>query len=203
VSDFHSYSPSEGHGLKHNPFKALITPRPIGWISTCSAAGAANLAPYSYFNALCDYPPLVGFVSAGMKDSLTNILETGEFVHNLVPHSLAEKMNETSGNFEHGVSEIDAAGLLSLKSDLVRPHRLADSPAAMECKLVETKVLAGLNGEKTQCTLVIGEVVRIHIHHSVIRDGLVDEARMALVGRLGYFNYVANSDVFVMKRPII
>ena len=201
VFKFHSYTPSEGHGLKYNPFKALVTPRPIGWISTVSPDGAVNLAPYSYFNALCDNPPILMFSSHTRKHSLENIEATGEFVHNVCSAALAEEMNTTSANYPAGVSEMAEAGLEGLASDVVAAPRLAAAPASFECKLVEIKELRDASGQATAWWMVIGEVVRAHINMDFIRDGIVDERALSLLGRLGYFNYAAVDDIFEMKRP--
>lgn len=201
MSQFHSYTPAEGHNLKFSPFKALIAPRPIGWISSLSDAGVPNLAPYSFFNAFCEKPTIIGFCSYGRKDSLKNVEVTGEFVHNLVSGPLVEVMNETSGAYPPEVDEIELTGLETIASDFVAPPRLAAVPAAMECKLIETKVLHGVDGTASACTLVLGEVVRIHIDKAVLRDGVVDEEALGLVGRLGGFNYAGVEKVFALKRP--
>lgn len=201
MPEFHSYTPAEGHNLRFSPFKALVAPRPIGWISSLSADGVPNLAPYSFFNAFCEKPAIIGFCSYGRKDSLTNIEATGEFVHNLVSGPLADAMNQTSGDYPPDISEIDMAGLETIPSEVVAPPRVAASPATMECKLIETKVLHGVDKIPSECTLVLGEVVRIHINTSFLQDGVVDEEALALVGRLGGFNYAKVSDVFAIKRP--
>lgn len=198
---FHSYSPSEGHGLKYSPFKALIAPRPIGWISTVSKSGVVNLAPYSFFNALCELPPILGFTSYGRKDTLINIEETGEFVHNVTPTKMLEAMNQTSGLYAKEINEMDKAGLESLPSELVAPPRIASAPATMECKLLEIKRMIGLDGVETDSWLVLGEVVRIHIDKAFLVDGMVDEEALGLLGRLGYFNYAGVDDVLTLKRP--
>jgi len=198
---FHSYSPAQGHGLKYDPFKALIAPRPIGWISSVSGDGAVNLAPYSFFNALCASPPIIGFTSFGVKDSLRNITATGEFVHNCVSGDLAEKMNQTSCNFPHGINEMVEAGLESVASDLVVPPRVLAAHAAMECKLIETKNIADSAGNKTDCHLVLGEVVRIHIDQNYINEGIVDEEKLGLAARLGYFNFSNVANLYAMRRP--
>ena len=200
-ANFYSYSPSDGHGLKYSPFKALIGPRPIGWISSISKSGMVNLAPYSFFNAFCETPPIIGFTSFGEKDSLRNISETGEFVHNCVSSDLAEKMNLTSGNYPNDINEMAEAGLAAIPSDDVTPPRVASALAAMECKLIEVKRMEDRHGEKTNCHLVLGEVVRIHISEKILTDGLVDEEALGLLGRLGYFNYTKVDDVFAMRRP--
>lgn len=201
MPNFHSYTPAEGHNLKFSPFKALIAPRPIGWISSLSAEGVGNLAPYSFFNAFCERPPIIGFCSYGRKDSLRNVEATGEFVHNLVTCPMVEVMNETSGDYGPEIDEIELAGLETIASDVVAPPRLARAPAAMECKLIDTKVLHDADGAPSECILVLGEVVRIHINKAILRDGIVDEAALGLVGRLGAFNYAQVADVFALKRP--
>lgn len=198
---FHSYSPTAGHGLKHNPFKALISPRPIGWISSRSGDGVSNLAPYSFFNALSEDPPLLAFSSSGRKDSLRNIEETGEFVHNVAGQALVDQMNATSAPYSADLSEIEATGLATLPGEDVDALRLADAPAAFECKLVEIKQLEDRKGAKINNYLIIGEVVRVHIQQGLIKDGMIDEAAVAAVGRLGYFNYASVKDIFALARP--
>lgn len=198
---FHSYNPQDGHGLKHNPFKALISPRPIGWISSRSAKGISNLAPYSFFNALSEAPPLLGFSSSGRKDSLCNIEATGAFVHNVAGQELVTQMNASSAPYDHEISEIEMLGLATLPSDVVDVPRLAEAPASLECKLVDIRQLEDHKGAKLQNYLIIGEVVRVHIQERFIQDGMIDEAALAAVGRLGYFNYAAVSDIFALARP--
>src|SRR3954464_10966479 len=134
MGDTHFYEPKEGHRLPHDPFKAIVAPRPIGWISTVDARGCGNLAPYSLFNAFCDSPPIVGFSSSGRKDSQRNVEETGEFVANLATRRQADAMNLTSAALPHGVNEFEAAGLTAAPSRLVTPPRVADAPAALECQ---------------------------------------------------------------------
>lgn len=201
MAQFHSYSPKDGHGLKYSPFKALIAPRPIGWISSVSATGAVNLAPYSFFNAFCELPPIIGFCSYGRKDSLHNIEETGVFVHNIVGAPLMAEMNQTSGRYPHGIDEMREAGLEAIASDLVAAPRVAAAPAAMECKLIEIKQLADAEGNKAECFLILGEVVRIHIDERILKDGMVDELALAAVARLGYFNFSKVESVYPMARP--
>lgn len=201
MSDYHSYDADSEHGLNHNPFKALIAPRPIGWISSLFEDGTVNLAPYSYFNALCDAPPLVGFSSAGRKHSLLNIERTGEFVHNLVSAAQMKQMNVTSAPMADGESEADIAGLPLEASDTVAAPRVAGAPAALECKLVDIRRLTAANGAQTKCWFVIGQVMRLHIDKAHIRDGMVDQLSMGLVSRLGYFDYAQVDNVFAMPRP--
>lgn len=201
VSRFHSYEPRKGHGLPHDPLKALISPRPIGWISSVNKAGVPNLAPYSFFNLLADTPPILSFSSTGWKHSVANIADTGEFVHNVVPRHLLADMNMTSASFGISESEFDKIGLEGLPSDLVKPLRVAKAPASLECKLIEIKELKGADGEGTGNYLVLGEVVRVHIDRAILSDGMVDEENLALLGRLGYFNYASVANVFVQPRP--
>ena len=125
------------HGLKHDPFKAIVAPRPIGWITSMSAAGEINLAPYSFFNGVCSRPNLVMFSSEGRKDSLAFIEETKEFVCNLATFDLRDAMNKTSAPFERGVNEMERAGLAPAPSRLVKPPRVAASPCALECVLLQ------------------------------------------------------------------
>jgi len=195
------YEPSKGHGLPHDPFKAIVAPRPIGWISTLDKNGAVNLAPYSYFNALSGNPPLVWFSSDGEKDSATAAVETGEFVANLVSRLLAEKMNATSVNAPRGVNEFDYAGLEMAPSRLVKPPRVADTPAALECKVTDVYRPRGLSGVETGAVVVVGEVVGVHIDAAYVHDGLFDSAMAGNVARLGYFDYSSTDRVFAMRRP--
>ncbi|MEM7696045.1 MAG: flavin reductase family protein [Pseudomonadota bacterium] len=189
------------HGLPHDPFKALVAPRPIGWISTLDAAGRPNLAPYSFFNALADHPHLVMFSSGGAKDSQTNAEATGEFVSNLATLTLRDAMNATSVPLEHGQSEFEFAGLEMAPSLAVAPPRVKASPIAMECKVVEVVALKGADGVRASYTMVIGEVVMIHIDESVMRDGIVDLELAQPIARCGYRDYAAVTELFQMKRP--
>ena len=195
------YEPSGGHGLPHDPFKALVSPRPIGWISTVNAAGEINLAPYSYFNALSGRPPLVWFSSDGEKDSATAAGETGEFVANLVGRELAEKMAATSVDAPRGVSEFDYAGLTMAASTLVRPPRVAEAPAALECKVTEILRPRGLDGKEVGSVVVIGEVVGVYIDDRYLTDGLFDAVKAGNVSRLGYLDYATIDRTFAMRRP--
>ena len=147
MGDTHFYQPKDGHRLPHDPFKAIVAPRPIGWISTVDAEGRPNLAPYSFFNAFCDNPPVVGFSSSGRKNSQRNVEETGEFVVNLATRRQAEAMNRTSATLPHGVNKFEAAGLRAAPSRLVRPPRVADAPAALECRLLLVLPITELDGK--------------------------------------------------------
>src|SRR5581483_2679671 len=163
MPEFHFYEPSKGHNLPHDPFKAIVAPRPIGWISSVDKQGRVNLAPYSFFNAICDRPPMVMFSSSGWKDSVSNIETMREFVCNLVTRGLAEKMNQTSASLAHGVNEFEFAGLTAAPSRMVAPPRVADAPAALECKLVQIVQLRDVDGAVLDQYVTIGQVVGVHI----------------------------------------
>ena len=187
--------------LPHNPFKALIAPRPIGWVTTRSAAGAINLAPYSYFNAFADRPPIIAFCSEGRKDSVTNVAETEEFVWNMPTWALREAMNQTSVALERGRSEPVFADIEMAPSRLVAPPRVKASPAALECKLIEVKRLVDRRGTALDSWLVFGEVVGVHLDPTFLKDGIVDMAAMRPIARCGYNDYVVADHVFQMVRP--
>lgn len=191
------------HGLAHNPFKALVAPRPIGWISSLDVEGRANLAPYSFFNALADSPPLVMYASNGRKngvdegkDTLANLRATGEFVVNVVSYALRDAMNLSSGHYPAGEDEFARAGLTPLSCKVVAPPRVAGAPAALECRL--WKVI-DLPGEAN--AMAIGEVVGVHIDEAVLADGRVDVTRYQPLARLGYRDYAAVRNVFALNRP--
>ena len=203
-AQYHSYDPAEGHRLPHDPFKAIIAPRPIGWISTVDTDGRANLAPYSYFNALASDPPILGFSSEGRKDSLSNIEKTGEFVFNLVSFSLVKAMNETSGSYRPDVDEFAVAGLERVPSLKVKPPRVAASPATLECKCLDIIQLKALDGRKIDNFLVMGEVVEVHIDKTFLRDGVFDTAAAQSVARCGYRgDYAKVESLFQMLRPVV
>lgn len=189
------------HGLPFDPFKALVSPRPIGWISSKSATGILNLAPYSFFNALSSRPNIVMFSSSGYKDSVRNIDETGEFVCNIASRDLLHQMSETSAPAAPDVDEFDLAGLRTEKSISVAPPRVADAPAAMECKHLQTLALKDLDGNSAETWVVIGQVTWIHINDDVIVDGFVDVTRYQPLSRLGYTHYAAVESVFSLDRP--
>ncbi|HEY2017643.1 MAG TPA: flavin reductase family protein [Bryobacteraceae bacterium] len=202
MPEFHFYEPSKGHGLPHDPFKAIVAPRPIGWISTRDAEGAVNLAPYSYFNAVCDRPPMVMFSSSGWKDTVANIQATGEFVCNLVTRPLAERMNLTSAALPHGVNEFEFAKLEAAPCVLVTPPRVAEAPAALECKLVQIVRLHDRDGSALDQYLTIGEVVGVHIDRAYLSEGLFDLLAAHPVQRAGYTaDYTEATTGFKMKRP--
>ena len=200
----HSYQPQLGHGLKHDPFNAIVGPRPIGWISTQSASGHLNLAPYSFFNAFNYVPPIIGFSSIGFKDTVRNIEETGEFVWNLVTRPLAEAMNQTCANVGPEENEFELAGLTPLPSQVVAVPRVSESPVAFECRSTQILQLQGIGGEKVQTWLVLGEVVAVHIAKRLLKDGVFDTAAADIVLRGGgqgdYFS-VKPEQLFRMFRP--
>ncbi len=201
------YRPDEPHGLARNPFNALIVPRPIGWISSVDSDGGANLAPYSFFNAVAYQPPQVVFAGTGphadggLKDTVRNIEVTGEFVCNLVTRELAARMNITSAAAPRGADEFDVAGLTKEASRLVQPPRVAESPVHLECRLVEIVTLRTTDPVQAPNRLVIGEVVGIHIAERVLTDGFVDIAKLQPVARLGYLDYAPVTEAFSMDRP--
>lgn len=194
------------YDLPHNPFNALIVPRPIGWISTLGNDGAVNLAPYSFFNAVAYFPPQVMFSAVGTnrhgahKDTLRNIQETGEFVVNLATWELREQVNLSSIMAPPGVDEFELAGLDREPSVVIRPPRVAQSPAHLECVLTRTVSLPADDPDQPN-TVVFGRVVGIHIKDSVMTGGRVDIRKLRPIGRLGYQDYVAVTDTFSMTRP--
>ena len=192
------------HDLPHDPFKALIAPRPIGWITTISKDGIVNLAPYSFYNAMASDPHYVCFGSGGMKDSWRNIEETGEFVCNMATWELREQMNTTSADVSCDVNEMELAGLEVAPCEMVRPPRVAKSPAAFECTHFKTVELDKGDGDDHEYAIIIGKVVGIHIADEFIDDnGLFDTAKAMPIARGGYHNYsvVREDNSFTMKRP--
>ncbi len=189
------------HGLPHDPFKAIIAPRPIGWITSMSASGAINLAPYSFFNGVRSKPPMVMFASETRKDSQAFIEETKEFVCNLATWDLREQMNQTSAPYPRGVNELEEAGLTAAPCRLVKPPRVAEAPCALECKYVQTIALRDYVGQALDGFVVIGQVVGVHIDERYIRNGLLDTAAMKPIARGGYHDYSVLTESFTMKRP--
>ena len=181
----HFYEPSKGHGLAHDPFNAIVGPRPIGWVSTRGRDGSVNLAPYSFFNAFCYTPPIVGFSSTGEKDSLRNVRETGEFVWNLTTRELAEQMNQSCAAVPYGTDEFALAGLTALPSRLVDVPRVAESPVNFECKVIQVVPLTSHTGEPAQGWLTLGEVVAVHIAKPLLKDGVFDTFGADIVLRAG------------------
>jgi flavin reductase (DIM6/NTAB) family NADH-FMN oxidoreductase RutF len=193
------------HGFQYDPFKALVVPRPIGWISSLSPEGKVNLAPYSYFNAFAENPHYVAYGSGssrsgGNKDTLRNIEETQEFVVNIATYDLREAVNATSANVPRGTDEFALAGLTKAASRLVKPPRVAESPANFECRLYQIVPLPSDDGSVDN-HLVIGRVLGIHIDDRFIVDGRVDTVAMRPLARLGYSEYAAISESFRMRRP--
>jgi flavin reductase (DIM6/NTAB) family NADH-FMN oxidoreductase RutF len=189
------------HGLARNPLKAIVAPRPIGWITSMSAKGDINLAPYSFFNAVSDDPPMVLFSSEGPKDSLVFVEETKEFVCNLATFDLRNAVVETSGQFPRGVNEMDQCGLAPAPSRLVRPPRVAASPCALECRLLQIVDVKDLQGRPSTRYVVFGQVVGVHIDDRFIKDGRLDTAAMQPLARCGYTDYSVVDKVFAMARP--
>ena len=200
----HFYEPRHGHGLPHDPFNAIVGPRPIGWISTRSAGGAVNLAPYSFFNAFNYTPPIVGFASIGYKDTVRNAEQTGEFAWNLVTRPLAEAMNQTCAAVPPEVDEFTLAGLTPVASRLIAVPRVLESPVSFECRCTQIIQLQGVNGDKVPTWLVLGEVVAVHIAQTLLKDGIYDTAAAGHVLRGGgpadYFS-IGPEQLFKMRRP--
>ena len=203
-TDIHHYEPAQGHGLPHDPFNAIVGPRPIGWISSRGAHGGVNLAPYSFFNAFNYIPPIIGFSSIGAKDTLRNIRETREFVWNLVTRPLAEAMNASCAPVPPDVNEFGLAGMTELPSHRVAVPRVAESPVTFECKLTQILQLQGADESPVNSWLVLGEVVAVHIARRFLKDGIYDTAAAQPVMRGGgpadYFSIDAEN-LFKMHRP--
>lgn len=202
------YDPrTEPHGLKYDPFKALVAPRPVGWIGTLGADGRPNLAPYSFFNAVSDRPPVVLFSSAGRKDSLANIEATGEFTCSLATWDLREAMNLSSATVASDVDEFALAGLEPVASKSIRAPRVAASPAALECRLWKTLEMPPdpKHPERGGNVVVFGLVVGIHIDDAFIRDGRFDTAGARPIARMGYMDYavVTPETTFELNRPMV
>ena len=200
----HFYEPRNGHGLPHDPFNAIVGPRPIGWISTRSTTGVFNLAPYSFFNGFNYTPPIIGFSSVGYKDSLRNVEQTREFCWNLVTRPLAEAMNQTCAAVASDVSEFDLAGLTPIASQLIAAPRVAESPVSFECRCTQIIQLQNTAGETVPTWLVLGEVVGVHIAAAFLKDGVYDTAAAEPILRGGgpadYFS-IGAEQLFRMRRP--
>jgi flavin reductase (DIM6/NTAB) family NADH-FMN oxidoreductase RutF len=195
------YEPRNGHGLPHDPSKAIVAPRPIGWISTLDENGEPNLGPYSFFNMFSSRPFLVWFSSEGRKDSATHAEATGEFVVNLVGRELAQKMNRSAVDAPRGVNEFGYAELTAAPCRLVKPPRVAEAHAALECRVTDISTPRGLDGVASSSVVVSGEVVGVHIDDAVLKDGLFDIIAAGNVGRLGYMDYASVDATFAMRRP--
>lgn len=200
------YRPPGHHGLRHNPFNALVIPRPIGWISSLDAEGRVNLAPYSFFNGVAYTPPQVMFAATGLhehggfKDTVANVQATKEFVVNLATWPLREAMNACSAPAPHEIDEFELAGLTPAPAETVKPPRVRESPVHLECRYVQTVELLTAKPESPNL-VVFGEVLGVHIDDSAIEDGLVRYDRLDVIGRLGYRDYVRVDNVFSMERP--
>jgi flavin reductase (DIM6/NTAB) family NADH-FMN oxidoreductase RutF len=203
-SEYYTYEPCKGHGLKYNPFNAIIGPRPIGWIASLNKAGQRNLAPYSFFNAFNYIPPIIGFCSVGHKDSVRNIQATGEFVWNLVTRPLAEAMNSSAASVPSGVDEFELSGLTPVASRKVKPPRVGESRVAMECKLSQVLQLQSAAGEAIESWLVLGEVVMVHIDRTLLKDGIYDTAAAHPILRAGgpsSYAEIRPENMFEVIRP--
>jgi flavin reductase (DIM6/NTAB) family NADH-FMN oxidoreductase RutF len=200
----HFYEPRFGHGLPHDPFNAIVGPRPIGWISSHDAQGRLNLAPYSFFNAFNYTPPIVGFCSIGAKDTLHNVRQTGEFAWNLVTRPLAEAMNTSCAAVPPEVNEFVLAGLTPAPSRVISVPRVAESPVSFECRVTQIVQLQGADGTPVESWLTLGEVVAVHIDKALLTDGVYDTAAAHPVLRGGgpadYFE-VGPAQLFRMSRP--
>ena len=197
------YKPEDGHGLPHNPFNAIVTPRPIGWISTRGTDGQDNIAPYSFFNAVAYVPPQVMFASTsakddrdGTKDSVANIRDTGFFCVNIVEYAMRDVMNQTSGPWAKDVDEFELAGIERAECETIPCARVANAPASLECKLTQ---LIKLPGETNYA--VFGEVTGVHMRDDCLVDGMFDVTRFNPLTRLGYRDYAVIRDLFSLKRP--
>jgi flavin reductase (DIM6/NTAB) family NADH-FMN oxidoreductase RutF len=197
------YRPEDGHGLPHNPFNAIVTPRPIGWISTRGADGSENLAPYSFFNAVAYVPPQVMFASTSAKpdrgdtkDSVANIRETGVFCVNIVEYAMRDAMNQTSGAWDKDTDEFTLAGIERAACETIACSRVANAPASLECRVTQIVALEGAAN-----FAVFGEVVGVHMRDDCLRDGMFDVLAFAPLTRLGYRDYSVIREVFSLSRP--
>lgn len=185
----------------HDVFKGLVIPRPIGWVSTVSRKGELNLAPYSYFNGVSSWPQIVCFASESPKDSQTFAEETGEFTWSMATWNLREQMNLSSAGLPRGESEFAFAQLATAPSKIVKPPRVAESPASLECKVTQVLRLKDLQGKETSGSVVFGQVVGIHVDEKFVKNGMVDAVAMQPIARCGYMQYTVIDRVFDMKRP--
>lgn len=196
------YAVADGHpGLPHDPFKAIVAPRPIGWISTVDRTGMHNLAPYSFFNAIGSKPPMVMFSSEGWKDTATACAETGEFVANLATFDLKDQMNESSAPLPRDRSEFPHVGLTPAPCRLVRAPRVLEAAAALECKVVEIFSPKTIDGGEIDNQIVIGQVIGVHIAERCLVDGRFDITRAGTIARCGWDEFLGIDGVFRMTRP--
>ena len=204
MTEYHFYETAKGHGLPHDPFNAIIGPRPIGWVSTLGKDGSVNLAPYSFFNGFNYHPPLIGFSSTTPKDSLRNCQETGEFVWNLSTRRLAEQMNASCAGVPYGTDEFALAGLTKAPSRLVTPPRVAEAQVNFECKVTEIINLKNHTGAHTTAWMVFGEVVAVHIDKALLKDGVFDTFGAGILLRAGgpsAYAQIGPETRFDMRRP--
>ncbi len=200
------FEPGNGHGLPHNPIAACVAPRPIGWISTVSRDGVGNLAPFSYFNLVHNFPPTVAFACNGLKadgapkDSWVNAKDTGEFVYNVATYALRDKVNRSSTSWSADVDELREVGLAPLPSRFVTPPRVAESPIHFECRTIQVMHLP-TEREENPSTVVFGQVIGVHIDDSCLTDGLVDYDKVQHLTRLGYLDFATIGERFPMPRP--
>lgn len=187
--------------MPHDPFKGLVVPRPIGWISSANRAGQVNLAPYSYFNGVLSRPRIVAFCSETEKDAAAFAIESGEFAWSMATWELRDKMNATSEGLPRGQSEFVYAGLATAPCRLVRAPRVADSPAAMECKVTQVVRVLDADGKETGGVVVYGQVIGIHLDERCLKNGRFDLAAVRPIARCGYDEYAVVDGVFSMKRP--
>ncbi|WP_304170626.1 flavin reductase family protein [Phenylobacterium aquaticum] len=200
----HAYEPAQGHGLRHDPFNAIVGPRPIGWISSQSAEGVVNLAPYSFFNAFNYTPPIIGFSTIGWKDSVANIQATGEFGWSLATRPLAEQMNLTCAPAPPQIDEFEVAGLTRAASKLIAPPTVLESPVNFECRLTQLIQLQAADGRALDTWLILGEVVAVRIDRAFIKDGVYDTAAAQPIlraGRMGDYYEITPQTMFEMRRP--
>ena len=197
------YRPEDGHGLPRNPFNAVVAPRPIGWISTRDGAGAENLAPYSFFNAVAYVPPQVMFSSTsakpdrdGTKDSMANIRDAGVFCVNIVEYAMRDAMNLSSGPWDREVDEFDKAGIERAECRTIACSRVARAPANLECRLTQIVTLPGKAN-----FMALGQVTGIHLRDDCLVDGIFDVTRFNPVARLGYSDYSTVRELFSLTRP--
>jgi flavin reductase (DIM6/NTAB) family NADH-FMN oxidoreductase RutF len=204
MRDMYYYEPRKGHGLPHDPFSAIVGPRPIGWISTMSADGVVNLAPYSFFNGFNYTPPIIGFASVGWKDTVENVKSTKQFVWNLATHDLAEAMNKTSASVSSDIDEFSLAGLTKIASTKVAPPRVAEAFVSFECELTQLIQLQDSFHEALDTWLVLGEVLAVHIDQTLLKNGVYDTAAAAPIlrgGGPGDYFVVDSVQRFIMRRP--
>ncbi|WP_254775420.1 flavin reductase family protein [Pseudoxanthomonas sp. GM95] len=204
MSQLHTYRPADGHGLPHDPFKSIVAPRPIGWIGSRSPEGVRNLAPYSFFGAFGDSPPIIGFSSSGWKDSVRNIQATGVFTWNLATHAQAAQMNQSSAPFAADVDEFERTGLTAIPGHVVDAPFVEGTPAAFECRLTQLLQLTDAAGGTLDQWLVLGEVVGVHIDTRYLVDGIYDTAAAGPIlraGGPGAYARITPEAMFDMRRP--